>query len=384
MKAELADTLEGTSQSHALRSIDPIKYRGTPNPSLVSSSDRVRSADLLAIAEQMRATLSDTNMRTIAQIFRKAVDLDPFNVEAFAGFAHALIAEVLWGGLCPQVAYPLIKAALNRALEIDPDSPEVLCAAAWLKMLMDRDWRGAARGFDDALQSHPPTTRTLIGRAFLYVAEGCPEKSLELFEASTQSDLLSTPLKAGFCWSEYLGRNYTSALAQIEEARASGYFGLAFDTLEALAGIQAEKPPVCIRRIETLAADSPRNDTLQGAMGFAYAANGQTQKASEILTSIMQLRKRGHHGEPYAIALILIGMKDWKNAVQWLDQAYTEGSFWSLGFPCDPILEPLKDDSDYQLFLRKANYPDCGHDDPQTGQGAESDQPGNERIHLCS
>ena len=383
VKSEPVDTLEELSQDHVPRSIDPIKYRGSPNPSLVSSLDRMRSADLLAVAEQMRATLSDTNMGTIAQTFRKAVDLDPFNVEAFAGFAHALITEVLWSSLCPQMAYPLAKAALHRALEIEPESPEVSCAVAWLKMLLERDWQGATRGFDDALQRHP-TTRALIGRAFLYVAQGCPKKSSALLGANTQGDALSTPLRAGYCWSEYLGRDYTKALEQISQARASGYSGLAFDTIEALAAIQAEKPPACIRRIETLAADSPGNDVLQGAMGFAYAASGQTHKASDTLTSIMQLRKHGHHGEPYAIALILIGMNDWKNAVQWLGQAYTEGSFWSLGFPCDPILEPLKDNADYQLFLRKANYPDCGFDDPHTGQAAESNQPGNERIHLCS
>ena len=344
----------------------------------------MRSADLLAVAEQMRSTLSDTNMGTIAQIFRKAVDLDPFNVEAFAGFAHALITEVLWGSLSPQVAYPLAKAALHRALEIEPDSPEVSCAAAWLKMLLERDWQGAILGFDDALKRHPPTTRALIGRAFLYIAQGCPKKSSAMLEASTQCDVLSTPLTAGYCWSEYLGRDYANALDQISQARASGYAGLAFDTIEALATIQVEQPASSIRRIEKLIANSPRNDVLQAARGFAYAVSGQTEKASETLTSIMKLRTHGHHGEPYAIALILIGMNDWKNAVQWLDQAYTEGSFWSLGFPCDPILEPLKDDSNYQLFLRKANYPDCGHDAPQPGQAAESDRLGNEKFHLCS
>ena len=376
-KREPDDISQALSRRHNLRSIGSIQPRGTPSPSLVSPLDRMRSADLVAVAEQMRATISDTNMGSIAQLFRKAADLDPFNAEAFAGFAHALITEVLWGNLCGSVAYPQAQAALHRALVIEPESPEALCALAWFKMLLERDWQGAARGFDNLLQHHPAKAGALMGRALLHIAEGFPQKSSVLLLANSKDDVLSSPVREGYCWSEYLAGEYSNAVDEIGQARASGYSGVVFDTIEALAAIQAEEPSVHIRRIETLVANSPRNDVLQGARGFAYAMNGQSEKACEIIDSIRPLRTDGRNGEPYAIALILIGLNDRTSAIHWLEQSFKEGSLWSLGFPCDPILAALKDDPHYQTFLRKAKYPDSGN-------GAQgSDLPDNEKINQA-
>jgi hypothetical protein len=68
--------------------------------------------------------------------------------------------------------------------------------------------------------------------------------------------------------------------------------------------------------------------------------------------------------EPYAIALVLIGLGRRQEAVRRLEQSYREGSFWSLGFRSDPILAPLHNDPYFQQFLTKASYPVSESADP--------------------
>jgi len=131
---------------------------------------KARSAELVAVAFKMWEVLSYSNLRLIARHFREAIDLVPGNAAAFAGLSFALIAEGLWGLVRAPATFACAQAALQRALEIDSEQSEVLCAAAWLKVVSTRDWQGARRGFDEALRHQPRSTRAMVGRAMLHIA----------------------------------------------------------------------------------------------------------------------------------------------------------------------------------------------------------------------
>ena len=343
---------------HALLVREESDHRnGILDFSLISSPAKARSAELVALAYKMWEALSYSNLRVIARHFREAIDLDPGNAAAFAGLSNALIAGGFLGSVSAPAAYASARAALQKALEIDSELLEAKSAAAWLKLVLKRDWQGAGRGFDEVLKHQPSCTSSMVGRAMLHIAEGCLKEASALLLEAAEQHALSTPATALHCWSEYLAGEYTNALFQIEQARASGQFGLVFDAVEALASIQLEEPDAQIERIESLAADSPHHDVLRGALGYAYGVTGQDQRARELLDAVTNPGTGSKSREPYAIALLLIGLNERRKAVQWLERSYREGSLWSLGFPSDPILAPLRNDPYYQLFMSKAGYP---------------------------
>ncbi|WP_263353012.1 tetratricopeptide repeat protein [Acidicapsa acidisoli] len=325
--------------------------------SLIPGPRKARSAELVALANRMWETLSHRNLGAIARFFREAIDLDPGNAEAFTGLANALIAGGMLGITRASVGYSSAEAALQWALEIDPELPAAKCAAAWLKMVSKRDWQSARRGFDAALKHHPACTSCMGGRAMLHIAEGSPKEASALLLEVAQLNALSSLAMALYVWSQYLSREHANVLLQIEQAKASGQYGLVFDAVEALASIQLEDLEAQIERIEAMAADSPRNDVVQGALGYVYSATGQRLRASEILDAMAyrEAHEQGH--EPYAKAIILVGLNEPQKAVQLLEQSYREGSLWSLGFLSDPILDKLRDNPYYQLFLSKVSYP---------------------------
>jgi tetratricopeptide (TPR) repeat protein len=305
----------------------------------------------------MWEALSYSNLSTIARLFREAIDLDPHNARAFAGLAHALITDGLWERLGVSGRYAFAQAAVEKALELDPELPEAKCAAAWLKIVSERDWEGARRGFDEVLMLHPPTSRAMVGRAMLHISEGFLQEASSLFLQDAQHHPLSSSATTWYCWNNYLAGEYAQALDEIEQMRASGQTGPISNAVEALALIQLEEPGACIPRLEVLTVDSPHNDVLRGALGYVYAVTGQGQRASELLDVLANPGKWGKIHEPYAIALVLIGLNQRQEAVQRLEQSYREGSLWSLGFLSDPILAPLRNDPHYRLFLSKVSYP---------------------------
>jgi tetratricopeptide (TPR) repeat protein len=193
-----------------------LRFLQIPGPS------KARCAALVALAWEMWKTLSTGNLSAIARHFREAIDLDPGNAAGYAGLSNALIAEGFLGHVCARSAYLSAQAALQKALEIDSDLPEAKSAAAWLKLVVERDWEGAGRGFDEALRHHPPFTGDLVGRAMLHLSEGSfKEASILLLKAIHQNPL-STPSTSLYCWSEYLAGEYARVLEQVEQCQVSG------------------------------------------------------------------------------------------------------------------------------------------------------------------
>ena len=136
--------------------------------------------------------LSDANLCSIIRLYREAADLDPYNSRAFAGLSQALIAAGVLGLLHTSDAYRPAEVALHRALELDPDLIETRCSAAWLKLLVVRDWIGAEIDFDEVLTERPGCTQALVGRALLSLAAGQLSHTSELLrQASILSPLNS-------------------------------------------------------------------------------------------------------------------------------------------------------------------------------------------------
>jgi tetratricopeptide (TPR) repeat protein len=169
---------------------------GLMDGSLISGSAKARSAELVALAYEMWEVLTYDNIQSIAGRFREAIDLDPHNAQAFAGLANALITDGLWARLGVSGRYASAQAAVEKALEIDPELLEAKSAAAWLNLVLKRDWQRARRDFDEILSHHPAFRSALMGRGMLHLVEGYfKEASDFLLKAAQQAPLCASAAK---------------------------------------------------------------------------------------------------------------------------------------------------------------------------------------------
>jgi hypothetical protein len=163
------------------------------------------------------------------------------------------------------------------------------------------------------------------------------------------------------CWSEYLAGEFAYALHRVEEIRATFQTDPFLDAVEALCILQGEYREERMHLIEALAARFPKYDVLQGVLGYAYALKGQARKARNILDPMMNRARGRISHEPYAMALILVGLKEKREAVNCLEQSYRNGSIWSLGLQSDPVVESLHNEPYYRYFVRKVGYPESAN-----------------------
>jgi tetratricopeptide (TPR) repeat protein len=325
---------------------------------LIPERARIRSAELTALAHRIWEVDSHGNLTTISHHFRQAIDLDPGNASAYAGLSLVFIAQGLWGSVRTSIAYSSANAAVERALEIDPELPEAKCAAAWIKMISLRDWPGAGRGFDEALSRQIPNWCAQTGRALLHIAEQKLERASQLLLNAKEMTPLGSFAMALHSWNLYLRDEFDMTLYQISQVRATGQSAPVIDAVEALACIQLEERIERFDRLNGLATASPHNEVVRGALGYAFARAGSHQEAGELLKSMTDAESRGSGCEPYAVALILIGLNEKRMAVERLEQSYREGSLWSLGFRSDPIVASLRKEPTFRQFLRRACYPE--------------------------
>ena len=320
---------------------------GTPRRSLVEEGF------------QLWRLLSDNNLPSIARTFREAIDRDPLNAQAYAGLAHALIAQAAIGSLSARSAYHSARFAAEASLKLDPASVEARSALAWIKMVSERDWQGAQITFDELLAQGPASTRVMAGRALLNIAQGFLEAASELLYAAAESDPLSVLLLGLHTWSEYLAGRYSEVMEHLAQAHRSGRSGPIFASIEALTSVQVEVHTDATLHIENLLAHDPGNELVQGALGYVAGRSGHKAKAQAILESLARRRSHAKEDAHYAITLVHIGLEEKEKAMQSIVQSYEAGSLWSLGFRVDPALSLLAEEATFKSFATRA-YPAPG------------------------
>jgi hypothetical protein len=324
---------------------------------IVSPRAKERSANLLALTARMWDSLSPRNLNSIVLYYREAVDLNPESGAAYAGLSMGLITQGIWRLVHPPSAYAAASAALQHALEAASELPLANCADAWLKMLVAKQWHGARDRFDELLRQTPACTRSMNGRALLHVAEGSLEKAARMLLKSAEQSPLSSYEMALYTWTTYLDGKFRPALDQGNDLRASGRPDPIADVVQALASIQHYGPRAAQEPIEELALESPQNEALRGALGYAYAVNGEGQRARELLGHLVGSASDSVGRDPYAVALVWIGLNEKHKALKCLKQSYRSGSLWSLGFRSDPMLEPLRGELQSLEVLNELDYP---------------------------
>ena len=338
-------------------SVEEVETGAAAQTSLTHEFGKRRAAELVCQGQRLWQTLSSSSLGIIARTFREATDLDASNPLAFAGLSQALIAQVVLGKLHPSGALHTAEAALRKATEIDPNLFEAKCARAMLKTLLERDWTGARRLLSEALLDRPNVSQALVGRALLSVAETSLADASELLRQASTERPLNSSVAELLCWVEYLSGRFDSTLAIIADARETGHSGAILDTVEAMCGLFIAGPLRQIERLETLTAGCPRNEAMLGVLGFAYGKVERTKAARDITDSLTRLGLAGTYDFAYPIALTLLGLNERAEAIKWLEQSYSHGSLWSLGFGSDPMLVELRRDPAYKNFFGDTRYP---------------------------
>ena len=278
--------------------------------------------------------------------YRRAIELEPTNAEAWAYLSRAL-GQLAGFGFTdqPHAAYTEAKEAAERALELDDALAVAHDVMGWVCMGFTLDWDKAGESFRRAFSLEPSSSRALSSLAHYQGVMGRLDEAVRLAREAVVLDPLS-PTIHRIC-----GRLETYA----------GLWDDAIATLRRLLELSPESAAAQSMIATVLLEAGYLDEALKAALlekslGYrscalaaVYHRLGQQDRSDEALRALLGLGKMWAIQIAYAYALR--GEND--AAFEWLDEAYTQRDTGLMSAKVNPAFAGLHADPRWPKFLHK-------------------------------
>jgi len=154
---------------------------------------------------------TENNIRIAIQMYEKAVGLDPTFALAYAQLSNAHVDMYWYHYDRSEQRLAMAKQAVDKALELDHDLPEVYIALGWYYYHGDLDFSRALEQFVFARKSQPNNSELLTGIGFIQRRLGKFEQAAETLEKALEFDPLHTITVANLGETLMMLRQYEKA-----------------------------------------------------------------------------------------------------------------------------------------------------------------------------
>ncbi len=246
------------------------------------------------------------------------------------------------GTLPPSAVLPKAKAAVARALEIDPKLAEAHASFAHLTMHFDWDFSKAEESLAEARRLDPKSVPAHHWSSHLFTILGrTADSEREALEALAL-DPLDLSMNVHLAWHYYFARDWERTIQEANRTLVldpSSFWP--WELLGTVHDIQGQ-PAQAIAAHEkavSLAEDSP---VALAGLGLAYGRAGRTADAEAVLERLAE-RARAQYVPPHCVAMVDMGLGRTAAALDALDRAYEERSDFLPYLAAEPVFAPIAD-----------------------------------------
>lgn len=291
--------------------------------------------------------------------FLQAVARAPGYAKAYAGLAEAYTLQAYLRAVDRTEALGKARAAVTRALELDPDLAEAHAALGTIRFFFEWDWAGAEIEFRRALELNPGSQAVHEEYGDVLVAMGRLDEGL----ASTREAARLDPLSVGPVHNQAI-----IAWIRGDYAQAAAGFRRAID-------IDPNWTWGYIKLARTLAQDGHFEDALDQAevaerriaggvaplswswLGATYALCGDATRTRQKLDLLHALEGK-QYVDPVTFATIHVALGEIDEALRWFEKAYadrTPNMVYAASYPS--VSRELAGNVRYQAIVDRMGFP---------------------------
>ena len=289
------------------------------------------------------------DMQRSIQLFEAAIQKDPNFALAYAGLADTYVVMGGNGQESLVETVPPAKAALARALELDPDLAEAQTTLALLNSESSGDPRGLEEDLRRAVEFSPGYASAHHWLGVILTGRGKFEEADAELRKAQILDPLSPMITEGVAENFYSWRRYDDVIEQVGRIRKMG--SSIGDDMLGLAYIQKGMYREAIGVFRDRVQENRTRLSLTN-LAIAYAAAGQKQEARRLLSEEAALREG--YVPPYRVALVYVNLGEKDTAFRWLQKACQQNDPMRGGMMVDPMLDSIRSDQRYAELLEKA------------------------------
>jgi TolB-like protein/Flp pilus assembly protein TadD len=299
------------------------------------------------------ARLTPPELLKAAEYFRKAIQCDSEYALAYSGLADTLSAAIT-SEMPPKDAFPEAKAAIARALALDPDSAEAHNADATIKFWFDWDFDGAEAATRKAISLNSNYSLAHLYLAHVLSNVGRHDEALETIQQARVLDPFS--LLTNTMYGQFL-YHAGQLEASIQQFRATldmeWRFWIAHICLAKSyeqQGMYSEALAACDAAWEF----SGGNSEALSLAGYVHAVSGEKAKAEANVQQLLQ-QKAKRYVPPYSVALVFAGLRETETALQWLEQAFEDRDV-HMPFLLDHKWKGLRSNEQFRQILSRVGF----------------------------
>jgi tetratricopeptide (TPR) repeat protein len=293
------------------------------------------------------------NARQAIATFEQAIAKDPQFALAYVDMARAWLRLGYSNpdGAKDEEIMPPARAALAKALQLDPKLADAHLATAAIAYNLDYDWDKAGAEYALGLQLAPGNADAHTSYASYLSTMG---RFPEALKEQAQAQALAPSAQADFAFARihYAMRDYDAAadycnksLARQDNLVVRFYLGLIH-----VAQKQYDK---AIAELE--ATTHERNGGALAGLAYAYAMAGNPDRARELAGKLFVDNTSGLI-VPYRMAAVYLALGDKDKAFEWLGKSYAERDNWLAQLKVDPVMDPLRSDPRFKELMHKLRF----------------------------
>jgi serine/threonine-protein kinase len=284
------------------------------------------------------------------EVFQQAIKIDPKFALAHVALAESYVVMPSFPYMSPKQAFPQAKAALAKAMEIDPELPEAHAISGMIAATYDWNWAEAEREFKLSLELDPSLALTHYRYAWTYLSPmGRHDEAIAEMERAMEIEPLSLIQGANFAAVYMYARQFDRAVEQAKKTcdLDPTFFGgqnWLCHTYDA-KGMYAESLAISEKTIGS-------TFQLLAPMAYAYAKTGRRREAEEVIKRWKELEKTQYINNYWlATAYAALGEKDLAFAE--LEKSYQARDWFLPRIKTDSFMDPLRDDPRFADLVKR-------------------------------
>lgn len=326
-------------------------------PLVTAMTDNLEAYELYLKGRHYWSRRYELGLQTALQYFEAASEKDPGFALPYTGIADTHTVLGLYAFVPPLEARERAGAALEEAMALGPELPEVLYSRALVAFVFDRRLDDSERTFARVLDLDPSHGEARGWRGLTWIAQGRRQQGLDEVEAAAEREPHSAYLQGLAGMGFFVAREASRGIPFAERAlklEPDGVLGLyVLGDLYSLVERHDEAVNLLGRAVE----QTGRQQMFLSWYSSVLARAGREEEVESILRELLATHDPVRPmGVAFAVGGVYAALGDGDNATKWLNRGIEEGFPATLHLMFPPY-DPIRGHPGFAAIVEKVGLP---------------------------